>query len=402
MTCLQKRQPLALAALAVWSLVLGVVRADAQSVRHEDELPEARFVEVGALDLTQAPMRMRPAFLAQAPDGTVFLQGPTELLVFDEAGVFREELGREGGGPGEFRFISQLGMHGDTLWVGDLFAGRVTRFLTDRSLVETITPTLPGAGQHYPVLAPDGSIVAHTESADPSDPSRRHLVWWRWQPDQPGLDTLLARSAPSRDLMIRGPGGLARSLSQPFAESVSASSSGAATYLLTASYSHDGDEGMIVVERLHFDGVRDTAAAMRYRPRRITEATVDSVVAAMVPDLFPPRANITSGMRRDAEAQLRRALHVPDYEPPVRDLVQGADGVIWIQRDNPVVGDANPDEASTRWVIAREGIGAVARTTLRSFQTPMDAGEEFVWLFEAVDLSLGLARIAKYRVEIGS
>ena len=391
-----------MAALAVGSLVLGVARAAAQSVRHEEELPEARFVEVGALDLIDAPMRMRPAFLAQAPDGTVFLQGPTELLVFDEAGVFRGELGGEGGGPGEFRFISQLGMHGDTLWAGDTFAGRVTRFLTDHSLLETITPTLPGAGQHYPVLAPDGSIVAHTESADPSDPSRRHLVWWRWQPDQPGLDTLLARSAASRDFMVQGPGGLARSLSQPFAESVSASSSGAATYLLTASYSHDGDEGMIVVERLHFDGVRDTAAAMRYRPRRITGATVDSVVAAMVPGLFPPRTNVTSGMRRDAETQLRRALHVPDYEPPVWDLVQGADGVIWIQRGNPAVGDANPAEASTRWVIAKEGVGAVARTTLRSFQTPMDASEEFVWLFEAVDLSLGLARLAKYRVEIGS
>ena len=395
------RQFPAPAALAVWSLVPGVAPAAAQSVRHEDELPEARFVEVGALDLTDAPMRMRPAFLAQAPDGTVFLQGPTELLVFDEAGVFRGELGGEGGGPGEFRFISQLGMHGDTLWASDAFAGRVTRFLPDHSLVETITPTLPGVGQHYPVLAPDGSVVAHTESADPSDPSRQHLVWWRWQPDQPGLDTLLARSAPSRDLMIQGSGGLAGSLSQPFAESVPASFSGAATHLLMASASPDGGEGTLVVERLHFDGARDTAVAMRYRPRRITGATVDSVVAAMVPGLFPPRTNVTLGMRRDAETQLRRALHVPDDEPPVWDLIQGSDGVIWIQRGNPVVGDANPAESSIPWVIAKEGVGAVARTTLRSFQTPMDASEEFVWLFEAVDLSLGLARIAKYRIEIG-
>ena len=398
------RRFLGLAAIAAASLAPGVAPAAAQSVRHEDELPEARFVEVGALDLTQAPMRMMPAFLVQARDGTVFLQGaPTEVLVFDEAGVFRGELGREGGGPGEFRFISQLGMHGDTLWVGDASAGRVTRFLGDHSLVETITPTLPVAGgQHYPNLAPDGSVVALTELADPSDPSgRRHLVWWRWRPDRDGLDTLAASSVPSGDLTIQGPGGLGGTFLQPFAESVPATFSGAATHLLMASASRDGDEGMIVVERLHFDGVRDTAIAMRYRPGRITAATVDSVVAAMVPTLFPPQVNVTSGMRRDAEAQLRRALDVPDYHPPVWDLVQGADGVIWIQRDSRASGDANPAESRVRWVMAKEGVGAVARATLRSFQIPMHASEEFVWLFEAVDISLGLARVAKYRIEIG-
>ena len=48
-----------------------------------------------------------------------------EIRVFSETGVFLQRIGREGGGPGEFRSIQSLGMLGDTIVVLDPGNGRL-------------------------------------------------------------------------------------------------------------------------------------------------------------------------------------------------------------------------------------------------------------------------------------
>ena len=49
------------------------------------------------------------------------------------------------------------------------------------------------------------------------------------------------------------------------------------------------------------------------------------------------------------------------------------------------------------WLIAQEGVGAVARITLADYQRPLSASDGYVWLLEPG--ALDLPRIVKHRIE---
>lgn len=57
----------------------------------------------------------------EAPDGSIFVQdsGLHMVRVFSSRGEFVRQIGRQGGGPGEFRFPSLLAVAGDTVTVGN-------------------------------------------------------------------------------------------------------------------------------------------------------------------------------------------------------------------------------------------------------------------------------------------
>ncbi len=370
---------------------------EGRGTRHEDDLPVATLVEVLELDLTEAPIARRVSSLVESPDGTVFVGGSTEVLVFDPDGAYRGEIGRQGDGPGEFRSLTGLGMHGDTLWAGDAMSGRVTRFLPDGSLLEIITP--PPAVRGVPsclTLAADGSVVGNPLSmmSPGASSSSRLTVWWRWDGAE-GSDAGVADTLISLDirnaLMDIEARGRTLPLPQPFVEREFVAVAGTEPYALAAHALGEEDDGLIVVERLHFDGARDTAIAVQYRPRRITSEDIDGVVDRMGRVLSTPFDAPETAARPAPEIarQLRRTIDVPDYHPPLTDLVQGSGGSIWIGRES---------SASQRnWLIAQEGVGAVARITLADYQRPLSASDGYVWLLEPG--AFDLPRIVKYRVD---
>ena len=365
--------------------------------RHEDDLPVATLVEVLELDLTEAPIARRVSSLVESPDGTVFVGGSTEVLVFDPDGAYRGEIGRQGDGPGEFRSLTGLGMHGDTLWAGDAMSGRVTRFLPDGSLLEIITPPPSVRGvPSFLTLAADGSVVGNPLSmmSPGASSSSRLTVWWRWDGAE-GSDAGVADTLISLDirnaLMDIEARGRTLPLPQPFVEREFVAVAGTEPYALAAHALGEEDDGLIVVERLHFDGACDTAIAVQYRPRRITSEDIDGVVDRMGRVLSTPFDAPETAARPAPEIarQLRRTIDVPDYHPPLTDLVQGSGGSIWIGRES---------SASQRnWLIAQEGVGAVARITLADYQRPLSASDGYVWLLEPG--AFDLPRIVKYRVD---
>lgn len=384
-----------LAPLSLWA-----APALGQAIPHEDELPLARLVEVGAIDVVNAPLSRRPSYLWELSDGTVLLGGQTEILVFDKDGSYRREIGRAGEGPGEFRWLDGLGAHGDTIWASDPLLGRVTRFLSDGSLLEMVTPDASGrtTGQRLK-LAPDGSVVGSSlplsgVSGDPS--GRGRVLWWRWHENEGLSDSLVASEVWHEHMLLRPPGragGVAR-LQQPFSERVPVAFGGTERYALAARAVVETDqEALIVVERYHFDGRRDTSVALRYQPLRLTAAAVDSAVNDL------GRQNSTRpGIREQAARptpeiarQLREAIYVPRYYPPLKDLIQGSAGAIWIGRERSASRKAN-------WVIATESEGALARISLADYQRPLSAMAGYVWLLEAS--MFDLPRIVKYRIEI--
>lgn len=55
-------------------------------------------------------------------------RGTQDLRYYDAKGRYHRTVGREGNGPGEFRWIDAIGNAGDTVLVWDAFARRVSRF----------------------------------------------------------------------------------------------------------------------------------------------------------------------------------------------------------------------------------------------------------------------------------
>ena len=366
--------------------------------RHEDDLPVATLVEVLELDLSEAPIAGRIPNLVESPDGTVFVGAWTEVLVFDPDGAYRGEIGRQGDGPGEFRSLSGLGMHGDTLWTGDWISGRVTRFLPDGSLLEIITP--PPSVRGVPsllTLAPDGSVVGNPLSfVSPGSPAGSRLaVWWRWRAEEGSgagvMDTLIATEV--RDDMLQvSTGGMMVPRPQPFVEREPVAFGGTESYALAARASAEDEDGFIVVERVQFDGAVDTAVAVRYGPRRITSEDVDRVVDDLGRILSNPPGtrDPTSRPRSEIARELRRQIRTPEFHPALTDLVQGSGGSIWIGREAVAF--------RRHWLIAQEGVGPVAWITLADYQRPLSAGDGYVWLLEPG--AFDLRRIVKYRIDI--
>jgi hypothetical protein len=95
-------------------------------------------------------------------DGMVFVHESTDqqIRLYDAEGRFVRSYGRRGDGPGEFRVILGFGLLGDTLWVSDGGARRLTLFSRSGDLLHTVSPRvmvqMEGLGRYSG--APSGSI----------------------------------------------------------------------------------------------------------------------------------------------------------------------------------------------------------------------------------------------------
>ncbi|WP_419950771.1 6-bladed beta-propeller [Candidatus Palauibacter sp.] len=343
-------------------------------------------------------MHMPVFALAESAQGVVFVGGASEVFVFGRDGSYIRSLGRQGDGPGEFAFVSTLGLHGDTLWVGDPAVGRLTRFRPDGSVLETISPRPPGGLTLNPLfLAPDRSVV----TAEPErmgagltgDPAgNRRIIWNRWQPNGPSAHAFVVAGVTRESMIIRGDGQAVRSVRQPFHDRTPIAFSGALPYALVGSHTRTGGDGTIFVERVHFDGTRDTALAVPYRAQRITGAIVDSVIHQLGRELSwrPGADEPPADPSPDIAGQLRAALYAPEYRPALWDLVQGNDGSIWVGRERSASGHV-------RWLVASESEGARAYIYLPVHQRPMSVTHTHVWISEPTDLDIG--RVIKYRID---
>ncbi len=331
-------------------LSVGVLPVAGQgSPIHVDSVPEVRLQEVMRWDLNDAPMARAPTSLTDPGDGSIFVVSGSDAAVFafDAAGAFLGSLGRRGRGPGEFQALATVGMHSDTLWVGDLLLGRITRFLKDGSVWETITPSgtaaraqgIPGPGA-YVKRSPEGSVIgSRLQTMGQADPTGRELeFWWCWDPTTEVVDTLISRQVrphssrvPVENLTTRMP--------EPLG----------------------GSPGAMAAFERRMSSVPGGAAR-------------------------PPR-----GMER----QIRRLMHVPEHHRTVWELRQGQYGAIWMSRGAPY--DYGTHEGVT-WLIALDGFGPMGYVNLDFRQRPLNVSPECVWLREPDPTQLTLGHVVKYRI----
>ncbi|HUG39470.1 MAG TPA: 6-bladed beta-propeller [Longimicrobiales bacterium] len=113
------------------------------------------------------------------PTGGLLLQDAVEnsLLEFNSKGTFIRRIGREGGGPGEFKGINRVGYLADTLWIQDYQLRRVSWFANGELVrVETVEaeesglPLLPATflvnGLMVIILPAGGRIIVDVALRD--------------------------------------------------------------------------------------------------------------------------------------------------------------------------------------------------------------------------------------------
>jgi len=293
--------------------------------------------------------------LAVGPDSVLYVAQamvPT-VKVFSLDGQFLREIGRAGQGPGDISgAASGVGWIGDTLWIAD--RSRIQLFTTSERVPDEViqfTMPMPEEGTRLTPgrMLADGTLVG----------GRRSITDWRaWltasslplrRLSRSGevIDTLAIVDWSSNAVEYEADPGRPWLAIHPLKD---LPTHGLNEYLTTLR--PDGS-AVVQVSKVNEDGTPpsfdilvisiggDTLLhrAVEYEPREVTSAMesrlADEFAAIVVGDHISPslRAPMTETTRSRRRRAARSAFRVPEYHPPVREVVAGTDGTIWLLRE---------------------------------------------------------------------
>ena len=291
--------------------------------------------------------------LAVGPAGKIYLlQGWDPILVFWPDGRPAGAIGRSGEGPGEFASpLRRLGWRGDTLWVSHRLA---TQFLSaDGKEIRRVRFSVP--------LASEGSILAPgTPLADGTFLPRRMVTENELRLKLAGrvplrrlsalgaiIDTLavverhLASFSVVREIDRNGWGVRTEHPLGPWrGESwlpVAVDPDGTAIVLL-GEMRDDHEKASFELLRIRFDGDTLLRRTIPYKRRRISAAEQrrqrEVFASRMAEDRIPQSRRRLSPSESERRRRIGGELITfPDFYPPVRRIVAGGDGSMWLLRE---------------------------------------------------------------------
>jgi len=278
-----------------------------------------------------------------ALDSTILITQPAEkhIKMFSWTGNYLGAVGGEGGGPGEFRSITQVSISGDTVFVLDGLLNRVTT-LHGGVVVATSTVRLPPAPLPYAGLYPIGRLRGEAFLAHVGFPAA--ALEQRRISEAPMLLVTSDKHAITLGIVDVGMWQIAVRYAgrpyyhaQPVVDSdIWAASPDGERVVAVGRRAPDGRKAAMY-EVVWFTRAGDTMYERRYEftPRALTRAERDSLLEV------PTRVFVEAGVpRRVADAAVREQAYVPTYWPPIRTIAMGQDGYLWLmtsQRDS--VGD---------------------------------------------------------------
>ena len=293
--------------------------------------------------------------LAVGPDSVLHVAQAMvpAVKVFSLDGQFLREIGRAGQGPGDISgAASGVGWIGDTLWIAD--RSRIQLFTTSESVPDEViqfTMPMPEEGTRLTPgrMLADGTLVAGRGSITDwrawltasSLPLRRlsrsgdvvdtlAIVNWssnavEYEAD-PGRPWLAIH--PLKDLPTHGLNEYLTTLRPD----------GSAVVQVT-KVNEDGTPPSFDILVISIGGDTLLHRAVEYEPREVTSAMesrlADEFAAMVVGDHISPslRAPMSETTRSRRIRAARSAFWVPEYHPPVREVVAGTDGTIWLLRE---------------------------------------------------------------------
>ena len=308
------------------------------------------------LDSLGAPVAMNPLHdLEVGPNGRIYViqSWDYHVSVFSPDGRVAGQIGRAGSGPGEFAAPPRrLGWKADTLWVSDRFATHF--FLADGTSVRRATFRIPVPDEGS-IFAPgtpldDGSFLpwrSVTERAERFLLSHR-VPLRRMSADGEVIDVMatvprpLTEFAIHRELDRRGFG---MTLSHPLAPTpteswlpVVASKDGTYVVFIGAVRAY-AEAPSFDLLRIGVQGDTLLHKAIPYVPlavdRRERGWMRTRFAAGRAGDHTPERLRLPmSQAERDRRRRIAHDLiDFPAWHPPVRSMVAGNDGSIWLRRE---------------------------------------------------------------------
>jgi hypothetical protein len=342
------------------------------------------------------------AALAMSPAGVLHSLHRNEATIrrWDAAGKPLDALGRSGEGPGEFDTPSALGFFGDSLWVFDRGAYRVSYFDSAGTFLDVIVPRVdisanpdnPGGSMARPSLPlRDGSFYG-VEPAWSDAIARGQLSQVAHvHMDREGTMTGTVWVQPYRPMdilaLLRESGGTFSA--QPFADGpISHVSSDGVLTVLDRRSSTSAEEGTMRLTKIAMTGDKLLTKDIAYVPDPLPKERVDSASAATAARMHEFMRRRDPGLSlAKLEADIDAATYSPDFLPPVRSMVVAEDGSIWLERFTPSAGGV------TWWVLDHDAEPVATAVTPVGLQVRLITSDA-VWGIEIDELDVN--HIVKY------
>ncbi len=292
--------------------------------------------------------------LAEGRDGNLYLAQSfsPSIEVVDGRGRPVRTIGRFGSGPGEFSSEPRrLGFRGDTLWVGTRDA---VHFL-GRDGVEhrrvRFRSVMPEESSTFLAGAPlaDGSFLGYRMLIPPTNRFYEMSTGAlrRFSDTGTVLDTIAVvesvpkvlggerRGGGEWELSAENPVGIR---AQPLASSLPIAVSPDGTWVASVSAVETKTAPSFQLTRIQTPGGIEFKATVPYEPRAITRSErtwLRETFANAIAGDYNLRPSYPDGPEhRERRRRLAHdALTLPDHYPPVRHIVAGADGTVWLQRE---------------------------------------------------------------------
>ena len=297
--------------------------------------------------------------LAIGPDSALYVAQalvPT-ITVFSLDGRVLRRIGRAGQGPGDFELAAtNVGWIGDTLWVADRY--RVQLFTTNEFVPEEII--------RFNLSVPDegGFLTPQRVLADGTLIGRRTFVGglgpWLSRGADPGLalrrlsrsgeilDTIAIIHWPDNALEYENDRGQRVSQIHPLRdlpspglrEYFTALKPDGSAVVQIVNVREDGIPPVFDLLVISIGGDTLLHRAIEYEPREVTSAMerrlADEAAGWVVGDYNPTASGwlvISETTLERRRRAVRSAFRVPEHLPPVRQVVAGTDGTIWLLRE---------------------------------------------------------------------
>jgi len=293
-------------------------------------------------------------------DGNLFVGEPMagEIRVYDSQGTLLRKIGRRGEGPGEFQQNFRWGVLGDTVWVTDFSLRRITLFDRGGALLSTgpwegvtvLNGTSGNAGSVGPfAMRIDGlfwseiTTIALTMGAPPDQDSLRvpEVLFDASGAviDTVGWDAYPPGGSPSERVEV---GSRRYTVPRPPSGNVPRLEFPAGKWGVEREAAQGPSVSSFRVWRLGLQGDTVFSREYRYLPKPYSDAALDSTAMRMVQAVRLPEGADPDLVRQ----RLRDAMDFPDFQPPVLEGIAGADGSLWLRRED--LGDA-----MVRWLVIR-------------------------------------------------
>jgi len=334
--------------------------------------------------------------IAVSPSSDVYVadERAASIFVFDASGRYLRRIGRDGEGPGEFRWLRSLGFAGDTLRAFDVRLWRMTSLTAD-GRVARIDPVPPEEDFGQPAdfaFARDGALHhlgfgRYQASLEAAMTGRRHgrvrgeVTVERWSPGDSAWTVTV--EAPGLEVFVDMDEG---SLSDPwFARRLLWASAPAG-----GAWTGDTETGTLV--RWAANGTRLAEARVPLTPEPFSDA--DRAAFANAED-------VADEARRTLVRNRRRAVELPPTKPVVRSMLPTAEGGILVAErlngvDPPVRGGNAGQDAARRWFAYDAAGRLVATLALAARTEPFVVAGDAIWAVGRD--SLDVQRIEKWTV----